>query len=313
MTLRTGSRHRPLLRLYFLATVPVSIFFILASTKVDPAYRLTRTKKLRLGLRMFLNTIRIPTASSFKVHLVMALKLLEVPHHQEGKVVECGSWQGGSAANLSLVCEVTGRRLAIFDSFAGLPEGEAADREAPNYQAGDFHGSQDDVRRNIERYGALDCCDFYPGWFEDTLPQVDFPVCLAFLDVDYESSLDTCVRHLWPHLVDGGHLFVDECAIPDYVALFYSESWWDEVFGTTPPGLIGAGTGLALGEYYIGPWDEQDAHPLQHITTGAYTRKGMSGHWTYRPAGHGSVSVVPGRRKSSATGSGRDQPAATPG
>ncbi len=61
----------------------------------------------------------------------------------------------------------------------------------------------------------------------------------------------------------------------------------DHYIGTrsTPPGLIGAGTGLALGEYYIGPWEEQDAHPMQHITTGAYTRKGMSGHWTYRPAG----------------------------
>ena len=47
--------------------------------------------------------------------------------------------------------------------------------------------------------------------------------------------------------------------------------------------LIGAGTGLALGEYYFGPWADRAAYPLQHSNAGSYTRKDLSGHWTYYP------------------------------
>jgi len=283
MSLRIGQGHSLLARLYFLLTVPVSIYFILASTKIDSRYGVSRITKLLLGLRMLRNTIQIPTGSSFKVHLAMALKLLEMPPDRRGAIVECGSWKGGSAANLSLVCELTGRTLEIFDSFEGLPPGEPSDREARHYRAGDYRGSLEEVRENIRRYGALDRCNFNPGWFHETLPNLDYPVALAYLDVDYEASLDICMRSLWPHLIEGGYVFVDECATLDYVSLFFSESWWRTEFDEVPPGLMGAGTGLALGEYYIGPWGERDDHPLQHITTGAYTQKGMSAHWTYRP------------------------------
>jgi O-methyltransferase len=284
MSLRIGRAHSLFTRLYFLLTVPISIFFILSSTKIDPRYKLSHLAKLRLGLGMLRNTLRIPTGSSFKVHLAMALKLFELPPDRAGAVVECGSWKGGSAANLSLVCQLTGRTLEIFDSFAGLPPGEPTDREAQHYRPGDYAGSLHEVRENLEKYGALDCCHFNQGWFHETLPTVNYPIALAFLDVDYEASLDVCVRNIWPHLIEGGYIFVDECATLDYVSLFYSESWWRAAFDQTPPGLIGAGTGLALGEYYIGPWSERSEHPLQHITTGAYTQKGMSAYWAYRPA-----------------------------
>ena len=35
---------------------------------------------------------------------------------------------------------------------------------------------------------------------------------LAFLDVDYQASLDDCIRELWPHLTDHGYVFIDELA-----------------------------------------------------------------------------------------------------
>jgi hypothetical protein len=76
---------------------------------------------------------------------------------------------------------------------------------------------------------------------------------------------------------------MDEVVSVDYCALFYSEKWWRKHFNRTPPGLIGAGTGLPLGEYYIGPWSERGAHPMQHANAGAYTRKDMSGYWSYYP------------------------------
>jgi len=139
------------------------------------------------------------------------------------------------------------------------------------------------VKTNIQRYGAIECCEFIKGWFKDTLPALNAPVLLAFLDVDLEASLDKCVRYIWPNLVDKGYIFIDEAVGTDYCALFYSEKYWNKYFSRTPPGLIGAGTGLPLGEYYIGPWSEKELHPTQHHNAGAYTRKDMSGVWTYYP------------------------------
>jgi O-methyltransferase len=276
---------RTLMKVWFVLTVPVSILFILASTRIHPAYRMGWLRRFGLGLRMFRNQLRIRTGTSFKAHLAMALKILEMPPDVPGDVVECGCWKGGSSTNLSLACRIAGRKLIIYDSFEGLPPGAPGDREASGYEEGDYRGTLDEVQSNIRRCGAPECCRFVKGWFADTLPGHESPILLAFLDVDLEDSLDTCVRALWPHLTPGGYLFTDECVSTDYVALFWSEKWWRENFDTTPPGLIGAGTGLPLGEYYIGPWSERESHPGQHASTGAYTRKGMSGHWDYYPRG----------------------------
>lgn len=275
--------YRFLMLAHYALTVPISICFIMNSAAIHPAYRMNFLRKFALGVRMFLNTVRIRTGTSYKTHLAMALKILETPPDVPGDVVECGTWKGGSAANLSLVCRIAGRRLKVYDSFEGLPTGEAGDREAPYYRAGDYCGTLPEVKRNITRYGAIDVCDFRPGWFKDSLPRDTSPVLLAFLDVDLEASLHTCVRNLWPRLVSTGYIFIDECVGVGYCALFYSERYWQTYFDRAPPGMIGAGSGLPLGEYYIGPWSEKKNHPLQHPNAGAYTRKDMSGCWVYYP------------------------------
>jgi len=272
-----------LVSVYYVATMPFSIMAILRSRRSHPAYKISFWKKLRLGLRFFLNGIRIQTGTTYKTHLAMALKLFETPPEVEGDVIECGTWKGGSAANLSLACRIVGRKLKIFDSFEGLPAGEPLDREAKLYKRGDYAGSLDEVRANIEKYGAPQCCEYVRGWFKDTLPQLNSPVVLAFLDVDLEASLDTCVRYIYPNLTPQGFIFIDEVTGTDYCALFYSERWWNENFNRTPPGLIGAGVGLALGEFYIGPAAEIVDHPMQHSNAGAYMYKDMSGYWSYYP------------------------------
>jgi hypothetical protein len=274
---------RFLLRAHMVLTAPFAILAIMTSESIHPHYRMSGWRRFALGFRMFWNTLRVRTGTSFKTHLVMALKLLETSPEIAGDVVECGTWKGGSATNLSLVCRIVGRRLHVFDSFQGLPEGRPGDREAAAYAKGDYRGTLDEVKRNIGRYGTIEVCDFIPGWFEDTLPSFTRPVVLAFLDVDLEASLDTCVRHLWPRLVEGGHLFTDEAMGLDYVALFFSERWWKHHFGQTPPGLMGAGTGLPLGEYFPGPFRQLKQHGLWNPNGVGYTQKGMSGVWTYFP------------------------------
>ena len=278
-------RRHLFVSIYFVLTLPFSILAILNSRRIHPAYKITWWKKLRLGTTFFLNGIRIQSGTPYKTHLAMALKLFETPPEVAGDVIECGTWKGGSAANLSLACRIVGRKLKIFDSFEGLPAGDAMDREAPLYKRGDYAGSLEEVRANIGNYGAPECCEYVRGWFKDTLPRLNTPVILAFLDVDLEASLDCCVRYIYPHLTAAGYIFIDEVTGTDYCAIFYSERWWRENFDRTPPGLIGAGVGLALGEFYIGPSKEINDHPMQHSNAGAYMRKDMSGYWSYYPAG----------------------------
>jgi len=272
------------MKVYFVLSVPIAILFILNSKKIQRDYNLTFRKKIILGFRMFLNTILIETGSSYKAHLVMALKILETSNKVLGDIIECGTWKGGCAANLSLVCNMVGRKLLIFDSYEGLPDGDIEDRESKHYKKGDYCGTLEEVKKNISRYGEIDSCEFIQGWFEQTLPKINSPILLAFIDVDLEASLYTCVKHIWPYLVDeGGFVFIDEMDSTDYCSLFYSEKFWKKNFNRKPPGLIGAGTGLPLGDYYIGPWSERYDHPTWKINCPAFTKKDMSGYWSYYP------------------------------
>jgi len=265
--------------------LPITVNFILNSKKICPSYKMNVFKKLKLGFTMALNNVRIG-GSHFTSQLAMALKILETPPEIQGDILECGTFKGNSAANLSLVCKIVNRKLKIYDSFEGLPEPKKGDKMAeaiPKFKKGFACGSLEEVKKNLTKYGSIESCEFVKGWYNDTLPKLNSPILLAWIDVDLDDSLNTCIKYIWPNLVEKGYIFIDECLLLDYVALFYSEKWWEKNFNRKPPGLIGAGTGLPLGTFYIGPYSEYDDHPLQKFSTGAYTRKDFSGYWSYYP------------------------------
>jgi O-methyltransferase len=276
-------------------TLPATVLFLLIhNPRIHPAYGLTWRLRFKLARRMWRTTRGVTTGTSYKAHLAMAAKLLEIPPDVKGSVVECGCWYGGSTANLSLVCDIVGRELIVYDSFEGLPPPEGNDLYAKDEATGMLKADLELVKDNVRRFGAIDRCRFRKGWFKDTLPDHTEPVVLAFLDVDWQASLDDCVTYLWPHLTEQGYVFIDEFVLTDYCALFWSESWWQERFGTTPPGLIGSGSGVGLGGYYLGPFDEWNWS--QDPTSVAYTRKDFSGHWSFRrgaESGAVPVGMVP--------------------
>lgn len=262
-------------------SLPASAIAILGSPRIHSAYRITLRRKLALAWRMYRNTRQVFTGTSYKAHLAMAAKLFEVPPDVEGDVVECGCFYGGSTANLSLACALVGRRLHVYDSFEGLPPPTEGDKYATDETEGFLAADIDRVRRTVSRLGDISVCEFHKGWFEETLPHHDSPVVLCFLDVDYQASLRDCILNLWPHLTPKGYVFIDEYVLVDYCALFFSERFWRMHFDRDPPGLIGAGTGVGVGEFYLGPPGER--FPLQAPRSVAYTRKDFSGAWNYFP------------------------------
>lgn len=276
--------NRWVMRAHRAAALPFSVLFLFYDTDIHPAYGMTWRRKLSLARRMHRNTRRIQSLTSYKAHLAMAVKLLEIPPEVEGVVVECGCYLGGSTANLSLACEAAGRELYVYDSFEGLPAADPDDKYGNPMTEGFLRADMDRVKDNVREHGAIDRCTFVKGFFADTLPGHDRPVVLCFLDVDLQASLHDCVQNLWPRLTDRGYLFIDEYVLTDYCALFWSERYWREYFDTTPPGLIGAGSGVGVGEYYLGPWSDVGANPIQDPASVAYTRKDFSGHWDYYPS-----------------------------
>ncbi len=225
--MRVGRRIRLLLR------APGSVPEFFART-TGREYGVGTWRKLLLFLRIIRNNLRIPTGSHVFEHLVMAAKIMQVPKSLPGCIVECGSWKGGSAANLSLVADLCGRQLHVFDSFAGLPTPDRS--EIMDYRAGDFCGTFSEVEANIRRCGRIDRCTFHRGFFAETLPGFSEPCVLAFVDVDLISSLNDCLKTLWPLIQPGCYLFSHEARDPRIIQVFRDRS---QV-------LIGAGHGLPL-------------------------------------------------------------------
>jgi hypothetical protein len=261
----------------------LSFPLVIVSCFINPIhpYRMTWPKRIGLALRLYLNGFRILTLVSYRAQLMMAVKLLEIPPEVEGGSLNAGLSPGGTTAALSLACAITGRRLIVYDSFEGLPVPAPGERMAGPGEVGRLCGPLDVVRKNVAKCGRLEVCTFRKGWFADTLPGHTEPIVLAFLDVDYEASLYDCVINLWPHLVAYGLVFVDEYVDLNYCALFFSEAFWSSHFGERPPGLLGAGSGVGLGQYYWGPF--LATPPLQQGGSTSYTWKGNSAFWTYAP------------------------------
>ena len=252
-----GRAYRSGLRL---AATPLVVSRVVAADAARPTPA-GAARVWRMAATAWRNSRRVPTASSFLEHLLMAAALLDVPAEEPGVVIECGCYKGGSTVNLSLACALAGRELHVYDSFAGLPDPTAADAshrldargEIHTYAAGMYSGSLDEVRGNVARFGDPSVTRFHPGYFEDTMPGLDAPVAMAFVDVDLVASLEPCVRAIWPKLAQGGTLFVHEAEHADIAGFFYDEDWWQTRLGTRAPGLAGSGTGVGL-EPVDGRW-----------------------------------------------------------
>lgn len=136
-----------------------------------------------------------------------------------GDFVEAGVWRGGSSIFMKGVLSAYGEQRDIWlaDSFEGLPPPDEAnyphDKGIRLDQAAWFLAiSEDEVRRNFERYGLLDDhVHLVKGWFRDTLKALPVDeIALLRLDGDlYESTIQT-LEPLYPRIPAGGFCIVDD-------------------------------------------------------------------------------------------------------
>jgi O-methyltransferase len=240
-----------------------SIRIFLTSKEIGREYAIGFSAKLRLLFRFYRNTRKIETLSDFREHMELAAAVLRVPRSTKGSVVECGCYIGGSTVNLSLVCAMTGRRLIVFDSFAGLPEPKQYDRwhhavqaeHTDVYYKGRFAASQDIVKGNVSKFGNISVCEFRAGYYDETMSDVHDDIVMAFLDVDLIDSLKPCLTGLWPNLQAGCRIYTHEARNLTFIALYFDQAWWREALNEDAPGFVGSGVGLPLGLH--GNWGSE--------------------------------------------------------
>jgi len=145
-----------------------------------------------------------------------------------GGFVECGVWKGGSAAIMGLAMRHARqvRPLHLFDSFEGLPEPGDKDGEmALAYSGGRGSGALesihhckaglDEVRHLLHEQLLLpaDRIHYHVGWFQNTIPADAAhlgTIAILRLDGDWYESTRVCLEYLYPLLVPGGVLILDD-------------------------------------------------------------------------------------------------------
>jgi O-methyltransferase len=153
------------------------------------------------------------------------LSLSKIP----GEIVECGVWKGGSCmlvAHTLLSLGDTDRNIYLYDTFAGmnepterdfsLPDGRSAGRRWRAAQRKDHnrfcYSPLEEVRVNLLSTGyPEDRMIFVEGEVEKTVPGVAASdIALLRLDTDWYESTRHELVHLFPRLVGGGVLIIDD-------------------------------------------------------------------------------------------------------
>lgn len=167
-----------------------------------------------------------------------------------GDIVECGVWRGGSmmaiARTLAQAGETT-RALHLFDTFEGMTEPTPRDVSLLGHSASQLMrterrsdessvwclASLEEVRCNMASTGyPAELIRYVQGRVEDTIPaHAPRAIALLRLDTDWYESTRHELEHLFPRLVRGGVLILDDYghwkgakeAVDEYFAKL---GWW---------------------------------------------------------------------------------------
>ena len=152
-----------------------------------------------------------------------------VSNNIDGDLVECGVWKGGSmmAVAYTLLKEKKqDRDLYLFDTYEGMSkptdldisfEGKKADTQFEENKKGEdssdwCFASLDEVKQNVLKTGYdSEKIHFIKGKVENTLPKnAPKQIALLRLDTDWYESTKHELIHLFPKLVSGGVLILDD-------------------------------------------------------------------------------------------------------
>jgi len=140
----------------------------------------------------------------------------------EGEIIECGSSRCGTSIIMAkyLLAQQSIKKVLACDSYEGFDLSEL-EREQ---KAGLTTASSDSftstsyayVEKKIAALGLQDRVIPIKGYFQDSLPKVSGPFCLALIDCDLRDSLLFSAQTIWPNLTSRGRILFDDYLDPTY-------------------------------------------------------------------------------------------------
>ena len=186
--------------------------------------------QLKKNILLFITLIRNPAAYlifrkmksftmlspySYMKNLLLARRFKKTG----GAVVECGTWRGGMIAGIAMMLG-GGRDYFLFDSFEGLPQAKEIDgQQAIDWQQDTSSEKHyDNCRAEMSfaetamKKSGVGRYKIIKGWFSESLPNYNPADKIAILRLDgdwYDSTME-CLTLLYPYVVKGGVVIIDD-------------------------------------------------------------------------------------------------------
>jgi O-methyltransferase len=161
----------------------------------------------------------------------------------EGDFVECGVWKGGGIGLMALANlkhSKERRILHLFDAFDDIcqPNEEHDEKKLVDEvkailkTKGEFDKELKPLAGIYDQFGGAgslaenkdlieskisypkDFVNYHKGWFQETIPQIDnkqiSKIAILRLDGDWYESTKVCLDYLYPKVVKGGVIIIDD-------------------------------------------------------------------------------------------------------
>jgi O-methyltransferase len=169
-------------------------------------------------------------------HLIKLFRLVQEVNRNDipGDIVECGVWNGGSAAIMAVANKSDPRyyplrTIWLFDSFQGLPR--PGEKDGVEEQKAYFEGwNKGDIKKVNHILNRLKISServkIVEGWFDKTLESAAVSdIAILHIDADWYASVKKILDVFYPKVVPGGFVIFDDyghwrgCdqAVADYI------------------------------------------------------------------------------------------------
>jgi len=134
----------------------------------------------------------------------------------EGDIIECGSSRCGASIIMAnyLHARKINKKILACDSYEGFDPSELKREQKAGLTTATSNAftstSYSYVHKKIAAFRLQDTVIPIKGYFQDSLPKIYGPFCLALIDCDLRDSLIYSAETIWPNLSSGGRILFDD-------------------------------------------------------------------------------------------------------
>ncbi len=158
--------------------------------------------------------------------MIAHYELFKMVKDLPGDIIECGVFKGSSlirfATFRSLFENIDSRKVIGFDAFGKFPEtnfeGDRAMRQKFIDDSGEEGIGEDQLQGLLDKKGIGENLELIKGDVCETVPEYvrknpDLKISLVNLDTDVYEPAKTVLEELWPKIVPGGILIIDDYSV----------------------------------------------------------------------------------------------------